>query len=621
MNRLLLLLACCFSAFGLSAQTGDVQVNEYVYSDRTHFTIIDAKTSRFTRTYKVKILNEYANTYTRCILPYSSFQKISSFQAVITDENGRQLRKLGLKEGRDILYDHASISSDSRVKVWQIVQARYPFIVEVSYQIDLKGSLFYPGWHPVSAPNQEIGQAVFIVSDPQNRGFRYQSLNTGEPVREPEGKGFRYTWESGSIPAFRDEPFARNSMFCPIVYTAPTDFEIEGYRGNMVSWESLGTWLNLLNRGKNDLKPEVAAEIRALCAPLESDREKVRAVYRYVQQNTRYANIALGIGGWQPFSAQFVHQKKYGDCKGLTFYTHALLEAVGISSLYTLIRAGAEAEPLSVDFPSAHFNHAILTVPLGPDTLWLECTSQTNPMGYLGRFTSDRHALMVTPEGGVLIRTRSYSEQENLTITRCLLELSPQGHARLQLNREMSGIQVENEGFLSILDQTEHEKKKWIQDQAGYGNLFLETYRFSPLQGDEVPRGGYELSGTLKDFCSVSNRRLFVTPFAFSALKIRLAGDTRRFPIEIRYPSSRCDTIRIRIPEGYTPENHLPEVELEEKYGHYSTRMIEREGELWFIRRFVMKAGSYPASEYEAFKAFITTVQHRDNQRLALIRQ
>jgi hypothetical protein len=117
---------------------------------------------------------------------------------------------------------------------------------------------------------------------------------------------------------------------------------------------------------------------------IQSDKDKVRFLYRYLQQNMRYVSVQLGIGGLKPFPAMFVDQKKYGDCKALTNYMGALLRAVNIPSCYAIVNAGTNAKPADPKFPDNVFNHVILCVPLKNDTTWLECTSNTQPFGQLG---------------------------------------------------------------------------------------------------------------------------------------------------------------------------------------------------------------------------------------------
>ena len=91
--------------------------------------------------------------------------------------------------------DWSAVASESRVKYLDIVQSHYPYILNVEYRVDDKGSMFYPTWVPVGDEKQGIKSSTFIVSDPQNVGFRYRNGNVAEPKYESEGTGSRYTWE------------------------------------------------------------------------------------------------------------------------------------------------------------------------------------------------------------------------------------------------------------------------------------------------------------------------------------------------------------------------------------------------------------------------------------------
>ena len=89
-----------------------------------------------------------------------------------------------------------------------------------------------------------------------------------------------------------------------------------------------------------------------------------------MQNKTRYVSIQLGIGGYQPFEASVVDKTGYGDCKALSNYMLSMLETIGIKGHYALIMAGQNSPELEEDFPSSQFNHAIVAVPNGADTLW-----------------------------------------------------------------------------------------------------------------------------------------------------------------------------------------------------------------------------------------------------------
>ncbi|MEI9809836.1 MAG: transglutaminase domain-containing protein [Bacteroidota bacterium] len=81
------------------------------------------------------------------------------------------------------------------------------------------------------------------------------------------------------------------------------------------------------------------------------EKESIRRIYRYMQENFRYVSIQLGIGGLKPFSAEFTDKKKYGDCKALSNYMKAALKSVGIPSHVAIINSGFNRNRWMPAFP------------------------------------------------------------------------------------------------------------------------------------------------------------------------------------------------------------------------------------------------------------------------------
>ena len=199
---------------------------------------------------------------------------------------------------------------------------------------------------------------------------------------------------------------------------------LDGYHGKMYTWQDFSDWILQLNKGRDILSEASAAKVREMVKDLPDDRSKVKRLYAYLQERTRYFNVALGIGGLQPMDANIVDEAGYGDCKGLSNYMKALLKAAGIESYYTLVNSGGDFPQLIEDFPSHQFDHAILCVPMAKDTIWLECTSQTIPFGFLGDFTSDRKVLLVKEHAGELAKTPAYGIRDNFQYTKAEVNIA-----------------------------------------------------------------------------------------------------------------------------------------------------------------------------------------------------
>jgi len=146
----------------------------------------------------------------------------------------------------------------------------------------------------------------------------------------------------------------------------------------------------------------------------------------------RYVSLQFGIGGYKPFTVKYVDEKKYGDCKALSNYMRYLLDVADIKSYPVLINAGYNAEPLDPTFPKTSFNHVILCVPDKADTVWLESTSNDNKAGFLGSFTEDRLGLLLTENGGSIIKTPASRYKNNLLSSYSEIFLDEKGGAKTQ---------------------------------------------------------------------------------------------------------------------------------------------------------------------------------------------
>ena len=199
----------------------------------------------------------------------------------------------------------------------------------------------------------------------------------------------------------------------------------------MSTWQKYGEWQYDLLNGRDQLTEPFKSKLHELTTNCGTDREKVKAVYDYLAKTTRYVSIQLGIGGLQPIAATDVCRTGFGDCKGLSNYTRAMLNELGIPSTYTVI--STTNERLLPDFSSANqMNHVILQVPLPQDTLWLECTNPQLPFGYVHQDIAGHDALLIEPTGGRMYRLPTYPDSLNTQQITARISLSPTAEANFR---------------------------------------------------------------------------------------------------------------------------------------------------------------------------------------------
>lgn len=629
MRRLLIILFSLLIGSEVAAQSATFTLpdslkdntNVVVVNDITTFTIENIEKSTLSREYELIIRNKYASSRTELVFYYNNFTNINSVKVEQYDAHDKLIEKYKLKDFKDFSATGSSVADDNRVKYLKITNNSYPYKLKVSYETDKKGSLFYPTWMPQEDENEYIKEATFKIVNKTGLPFRYKNINITEPaIQQNENKEI-YTWTVEDLLPVEFERFNHDiEEYFTIVRTAPTKFSMDGYAGDMSTWESFGQWINQLNKDKNNLSPEQLTEILGLMEESDTNLDKIRKIYEYLQNKTRYVSIQLGIGGWQPFDASFVHEKSYGDCKALSFYTKTLLEAVGVNSYYTLIRAGTFKPEINDDFPVGSFNHAILTVPMAEDTIWLECTSQTNPFGYMGLFTSDRKALLIDETGGKVIRTKAYSETENLQLTTAEVLLDKKGSAKASVKRLYTGIEIENDNFQGMLLKTKEEQDKWFIDELEWGNFAVNNYNLQGLTQDVIPVTGFEAEINIISMAVNSANRLFIKPAHFTDISyIDVKGKGRKKDVVIKYPYSQFDTLFYKFPDAYHIEKGLKDVELSTEFGTYMRKVEVNEEGFRYIRKFVIRKGKYAPEKYAPFREFIREVQKYDRQKVVVV--
>lgn len=368
---------------------------------------------------------------------------------------------------------------------------------------------------------------------------------------------------------------------------------------------------------------ERTQKIKQLIAGINDDREKVKTLYKFLQQNTRYISIQLGIGGWQPFNASYVAQKGYGDCKALTNYMYSLLKAVGIRSNYCLVSAGDDTKnhQLMEDFPSSQFNHVILCVPFAKDSMWLECTSQILSAGYMGEFTGNRKALLIDEEGGSkVVSTPRYNLKDNLQIRSVKGAISAEGDLRVKVNTAYVGMQQDNiHGMLNYLSKD--KVKKVLNERLNLSTYDINDFKYSEHHNN-LPEIEEQLDIRVSNYATVSGKRLFVTPNLLNRSDSRFAEDEERlYDFVFDYEYRDVDTVEIEIPAGYSLEALPQDVVLKNKFGLYSSSVKLVNNTLYYLRIREQYAGRFAAKDKEELSKYFEALYKADRSRVVLVKK
>jgi hypothetical protein len=595
---------------------------------------LDSRISRITSAsnwayevhFVVTILNSHASQFASEGISYELLSKIKSLSAHVYDAEGNLIRTLKSSEISDqSASDGFSLYNDNRYKYFDLAQSIYPYTVEFEYVKEHRYLFYLPEFYLPEGEKVAVESAVYSLVFPANNPDlvpRYKTMNFS---REPErseliGGSSSLTWRFENVRPTIKEMYGPDEWAVdPYIMVAPSAFEYEGYWGRMNSWENFGKWQLTLNAGRDVLPEKTVAIMRDLTKNLTTTESKVKAVYEFIQNKTRYVSIQEGIGGMQPFPANTVDQVGYGDCKALSNYTIALLKTVGIKGYYAKVYGGKSEREIIVDFPSKQSNHVIVAVPNGADTLWLECTSQTNPFDYQGRFTGDRKALIITEDGGKIVNTHRYPTEVNRQNSSANITLQTDGNGIGTIKTTYSGLQYENGDLDFYLGAGKERQREWLQKNMDISTFDIRSFSMTNIKS-RIPSATVHAELTLNRLATVSGKRMFITANLLNRSTIvPERTDARKSKVIIHEGYIDSDTIQYTYPTEMYPEFFPEEVHLKSTFGEYTAGIKMDAGKMTYIRRMQINKGMYPAETYTELVEFFKKIRKADNVKVVLI--
>lgn len=548
-----------------------------------------------------------------------SYRTLSAFSATIS-VNGKKIKA----RLSDVEKTHASSSLvDDIVSNYYVPNASFPYTVEYEYTVTYRNGVpSFPAFVPVRTFDIPVENASFSISVPTGTKIMYKSSD--EPtISQTEGKDF-YTWTYRDIPPLKQESLMPPAMdLVPYVRACPAEFTWGKSSGSQRSWKDLGAWNASLFPGES-IPEDVRARIAADTEECEDEAGKIRKIYEYLRDNTRYVSIQLGIGGYAPSSPETVSKTGYGDCKALSYFMRSLLKGIGIESDYVTLSTKDK------DFDDSYsamgqMNHAMLCVPVGSDTLWVECTNPSLPLGYRHSGIAG-HQVLLVKEGGEskMVRVPDYADSLRCSTEHTELTLSPDGSIKANCT---SSYRLDDAEALSDIRKWETKSQlsrltRGFRGSVSDFKLNNVSDNFNAWTGgsDYVPQLDIDFELTSGMYSKVMGDRLFVPVPAFSRT-LSVSRSERVHEMYISEAATFIDRITVHIPEGYRVEA-LPKFnDMNTQFLDIISSVVEDGDEVTVTIRTASKPGRFPKEAYEEYRTVARNFNRIYESNLVLIRK
>ena len=517
------------------------------------------------------------------------------------------------------------LASDIKVRMLRIPAAEPGNVVGYEIEYSQRPYVLEDWWEFQEAI--PVREARYTLQMPP--GWEYKAVWLNHARVEPVAAGSnRWQWVINDVQPIRHErgmpPFRGIAGQMIVSFVGPG----AGQRSGFLTWDDMGKWQATLANGKREVTPEIVQKVADLTLASKNPQQKMQGIAGFLQKDIRYVAIELGIGGFQPHAAADVFSHRYGDCKDKATLMSAMLRQAGINSYYVMINTergavGPETPPMMY-----LFNHVILAIKL-PDgssderyqavlehpklgrLLIFDPTNEKTPIGQLSGDLQGNYALLVTPEGGELIRTPQLPAATNGIAHTGRLSLDAQGTLRGEMTVTRRGDFAEYERYEQLAVQNSKDRVKRIEQEVAHsiGMFEITKAQMTNLDATELPFG-YNFTFVAPTYAKQLGNLIAVRPrvMGIHSSDLLEEKEPRKFPVIFRGPERDSDSFEITLPEGYMVDDLPPPVDVDYSFASYHSKTEADRNTLKYTRTFEVKELSVPVSKVEDLKGLYRVI-------------
>lgn len=309
-------------------------------------------------------------------------------------------------------------------------------VVEVQYRVEdvAQRNAFadYFGEVAYMQSTEPVTQAEYVLMTPKLRTFYFN---------EPRIPGLQHTVEErGNVRIFRF--LLRDATAMVQEPQQPPWAEVLGHVhvSTYKSWDEMGRWYWGLVKDQFVPDDEVRRRAETLTAGLRDEAARVRAIYDYVVQNTRYVALEFGIHGYKPYRCAQIFARGFGDCKDKATLIVTMLGALGIKATPVIVRTANKGDIETTPASLAPFDHMIAYVP--SLDLYLDGTAEYTGSQELPAMDRGAMALQVDEGAAKLVHLPDPPASASVSTHRLDAVLTADGAAQVDWRVEVTGVEA-----------------------------------------------------------------------------------------------------------------------------------------------------------------------------------
>ncbi len=474
-------------------------------------------------------------------------------------------------------------------------------VVELQYRVEdvAQRNAFadYFGEVVYMQSGEPIARSEYVLLTPRSRHFHFNEPAVPGLHKTENDRGdthvFHYVAEN--VPAMQQEPLQPPwTEVLPHVHVSTYE-----------SWGEMGRWYWGLIKDQLVPDDEVRRRAEALTKGLTDDRAKVRAVYDYVSQKTRYVALEFGIHGFKPYRAAQIFARGFGDCKDKAALIVTMLGALGIKATPVIVRTANKGEIEPAPASLAPFDHMIAYVP--SLDLYLDGTAEYT--GELELPAMDRGALALQVNEGhaKLVHLPDPPAADSVGVHRVDATLAADGAATLDWQADVTGVEAPEWRVRFHADAT---RKQRVQQMIS--TLLPGTAVTSVEAGnleDVEQKVAMRVRGKVPQFARTEGDTLYV-PLGRKEHMVRDYAPTATRTLDLRFYAqwTQVDDWSVRLPPGAKVKSAPSSARGTSPFGRYEVAVESAATSLHVKTTVTLTRTRIAPSEYAAFRAWCEEV-------------
>jgi hypothetical protein len=484
-------------------------------------------------------------------------------------------------------------------------------VVELRYRIDdvvLQNEFADYFGEIVYLQNSEpIQHAEYVLITPKARRFfiDHRGVPGLKTTRTTVGEQMHQRFFAEDVPALAPEPHM------------PPWTEVLGFVhvSTFDSYSTLGRWYWGLSREQLELDDETRKLARRIAEGKQTDLDKVKAVYNWVIENTRYVALEFGIYGYKPRRCVQTVARGWGDCKDKATVIVALLSALGIDATLVIVRTGMRGDFSSSVASLAPFDHAIAYVP--SLDLYLDGTAEHTGALELPAMDLGILGVQVNKGDAKLVRLPFNDPKTNVRQRHVQATLAPDGSATLNLSYQARGTGAAEWRRRYHAEAT--FKERVTQDLASEFPGFQLTQASAQQLDDFDKPALVNAQGSAPQWARKEGSQLSMAVTPGVRLVPNYASQSRRqLPVRIASFSTLDSTYTVSIPKGMRVIAAPPASSGDSEFGSYEVTVTQNASQVVVKSSLSLTVHTIEPARYDAWREFCKRADSAFSPRLVV---